>query len=429
MRKIRGCQSRGKEIAAALPKPAKIAECGTAMMKSYRDLKEYSVLEINGLMDSLRQTYDLVQLVGVADMLRQKCTDEEVYGRYRDDRFVVLIRKRKFDEATFLEHLQHARGLMESPIYTISIQLGVYEIADHEMPIATMLDHAELALKAIRDSRTQQIAWYDPSMTERKLRDQHIVEDFENALHNGDFRIFLQPQVQKDGRVRGGEALVRWLRNGRIVPPLEFLGVLHQSELLSHLDGYVWEQAAALLGRWRGTEFEHLYISINVDPTDFYYFDVPDLLKSLCRKYDIPTQRLRVEITETALISDVEKQGRIVEQLHDAGFIVEIDDFGKGSSSLSMLKDIHADILKIDMGFIQSSSNLHRGRVILGSVIDMAEQLKMGVITEGVETRDQVERLTEMGCHNFQGFYYSRPIPVEDFETVVRNNLERSREV
>lgn len=362
-------------------------------------------------------------LVGVADLLREECTHEEVYGRYRDDRFVLLVKKKKFHEETFLGHLQRASDLVQSPVYSISVQLGVYEIADPNMPIATMLDHADLALNAIRNSRKQLIAWYEPGMMEQKLKDQHIIEDFEAAMQNRDFRIFLQPQVLENGKIRGAEALVRWVRGGKIMPPMDFLGVLHQSELLSHLDAYVWELAAELLGRWKGTPFEDLYISINVDPSDFYYFDVPDLLKGLCEKYGVDTHKLRVEITETALVDDVERQSKIVETLHEAGFIVEIDDFGKGSSSLSMLKDIHADVLKIDMGFIRGN-NLYRSRIILSSVIDMAEQLDMDVITEGVETSEQVERLSAMGCRSFQGFYFSRPIPVEDFETVARHNLE-----
>ena len=367
-------------------------------------------------------------LVGIADILRSDCTHEEVYGRYRDDGFVLLVKKSKFREEIFIKHLQKVKSLVDSPIYTIQIQLGVYEITDDNLPIATMMDHADLAVGAIRDSRDRLIAHYEPSMTARKLKDQHIITDFEQALKDRDFHIYLQPQVQEDGWVRGAEALVRWIQpDGTIVPPLEFLSVLHQSDLLSHLDAYVWELAASQLGKWKGTEFEDLYISINVDPTDFYYLDVPELLLKLCAKYDIEPQKLRVEITETALIDDVERQSNIVETLHRAGFLVEIDDFGKGFSSLSLLKDIHADVLKIDMGFVRGNSNLRRSRIILESVIEMAENLNMGVITEGVETREQVNSLMELGCRYFQGFYFSRPIPVEDFETVVRAMREEKR--
>ena len=133
----------------------------------------------------------------------------------------------------------------------------------------------------------------------------------------------------------------------------EFLEVLHHSELLSHLDVHVWEKAVQLLYKWKGTPLERLYVSVNVDPTDFYHIDVPKVLMELCGKYGVPTARLRVEITETALIEDVQRQNEMVERLHRAGFLVEIDDFGKGYSPLSLLKDIHADVLKIDMGFLQ----------------------------------------------------------------------------
>lgn len=366
-------------------------------------------------------------LAGIAEILRGECGPEEVYGRCQDDHFAIMMLKSRFDEARMLAQMDRARALMESPIYSIQIQLGVYEIEDPEMPITAMLEHAELALKTIRNSRTRSIAYYSPGMMERKLKDNHILTAFEQALADRDFHIYLQPQVRLDGTVVGGEALVRWVRrNGEVVPPAEFLGVLHQSDLLANLDNYVWELAVKQLARWKGTVFEPIYISVNVDPSDFYYFDVPALLAEMCDKYGVLRRKLRVEITETALVVDAIMQNRIVEQLHRQGFIVEIDDFGKGSSSLSMLKDVNADVLKIDMGFVQGGANVVRKRVILESVISMANNLRMDVVTEGVETREQVELLAGMGCEMFQGFYFSRPIPIEDFETVVGARLEEN---
>ena len=364
-------------------------------------------------------------LVGIADLLREECSPEAIYGRYRDDRFVLLMRRERFDPQVFAGHLQRLQGLLESPIFTIQIKLGVYEITDPEMPVLNMLDHAEVALDTIRDMREEFIAHYAPGMLERRLRDQRVVSSFQQALDQDEFQIYLQPQVWDDGAIHGAEALVRWQRSdGEIIPPGDFLEVLHKSELLSHLDLYVWEKAARLLKKWQGSALRDLYISINVDPTDFFHLDVPGELSGLCKRYGLDPRRLRVEITETALIEDVEKQSQMVERLHREGFIVEIDDFGKGCSSLSLLKDIHADVLKIDMGFVRSTRNNHRSSIILGSVVDMANQLRMGVITEGVETREQVERLQAVGCHSFQGFYYSRPVPVPVFEAVALENLE-----
>lgn len=362
-------------------------------------------------------------LVGIADNLRTLCTDEEIYGRYRDDHFIIFIKKNRFQEDIFANHMKNVESLLESPICKVRIKFGVYEIPNPYMSIATMAERAELAAETIRDSMEQQFAYYDPYMTERKLKDQRIISTFEQALKDGEFTIYLQPQVRDDGLITGAEALVRWiLPDGTMRPPIDFLGVLQQSELLSDLDTYVWESAVKLLCKWKTTSLKDMYISINVDPTDFYYIDVPKVLADLCRKYDISPEKLRVEITETALIEDAQNQSAIVEKLHDAGFIVEIDDFGKGSSSLSLLKDIQADVLKIDMGFIQGEKNAERSTIILESVIGMAKNLNMGLITEGVETREQTEKLIQMGCYHFQGFYFSRPIPVADFEMVVQSN-------
>ena len=369
-------------------------------------------------------------LIGIADILRESCTGEEVYGRYRDDRFVLLIRKDRFHEEDFMRRLQRVNDLVHSPIYELQVQVGVYEITNVDMPVAAMIDHADLALHAIHHSHERMIAYYVEGMMSEKLHRQHIIAEFEQDLTNNRFRIYLQPQVKDDGMVRGAEALVRRVdADGQVLLPADFLGVLHQSGLLFHLDAYVWEEAVKQLARWKGTEFDKMYISVNVDPSDFFYLDVPKKLQELCAKYEVPTSLLRVEITETALVNDIKNQSHIVEHLQNAGFIVEIDDFGKGSSSLSMLKDVNADVLKIDMGFVSGDSHLNRGNVILESIIEMAVHLCMGVITEGVETRTQVENLIRLGCHNFQGFYFSRPIPVSDFEAVVRlRNRQREEQ-
>lgn len=360
-------------------------------------------------------------LTGIAQMLRDHCGPEEIYGRYRSDRFVLLIKKDRYDEAFMAARLQEAASLVSSPIFSVQVKMGVYAIEDGEMSVTTMVEHAQMAVNSIRNAQDQDIAWYVPAMNERRLRDRQVVADFAGALESGEFQVYLQPLVRGDGHILGGEALARWIRpDGSLVMPGEFIAVLQQSELLSHLDVYIWEKAVQILCRWKGTPLERLFLSVNVDPTDFYYLDVPQVLGELCDRYAVPRQKLRVEITEAALVEDVERQGRIVDRLHEMGFLVEIDDFGKGYSSLSLLKDIHADVLKIDMGFVREGSNTDRSEVILDSVIEMAENLKMTVITEGVETKAQVDRLTQLGCHDFQGFYFSRPIPASDFEMVAR---------
>jgi len=149
---------------------------------------------------------------------------------------------------------------------------------------------------------------------------------------------------------------------------------------------------------------------------DFYSLDVYDVLTKLAEKYGVDYRLLRLEITETALLAEPEKGIAVVARLREKGFLVEIDDFGSGYSSLSLLKNIHADMLKIDMGFLREIHDRERSRIILRSVIDLAKSLGMDVMTEGVETERQLRTLTDMGCDAFQGYYFSRPIPVEEFE-------------
>ncbi|MCR5089960.1 MAG: GGDEF domain-containing phosphodiesterase [Oscillospiraceae bacterium] len=361
-------------------------------------------------------------MISLADMLRQQCTREEVYGRLREDSLLILIKKDRFREDFFTEQLNKASMLVESPIFTVQIKLGIYEIHSTDISVTTMIDRAELAAASIQDNPNTEIAWYTESMMARQIKDRRIMADFEEALENGEFQIFLQPQVHA-GQIQGAEALVRWIRPDGMLPPNDFLPILRQSELLSVLDVYVWEKSIRLLSRWQHTEFDSLYISVNVDASDFYYVNVPEKLRELCLKYGVPTNRLHVELTESSLYEDSEQESRIVEQLHRYGFVVAIDDFGKGFSSLSLLKDIPADVLKIDMGFMQGERNPQRKEIILNSVIDLAGSLEMGVVSEGVEKREQVDMLVNIGCSCFQGYYYSRPVPVEDFELAVRENL------
>ena len=176
---------------------------------------------------------------------------------------------------------------------------------------------------------------------------------------------------------------------------------------------------AALIGKKKGDTVH--YISVNISTKDFYLIDVYEVISSIVKKYDIEPKMLKLEITETALMSDLKKNMEVIKNLRDYGFKIEIDDFGSGYSSLNMLKDISADVLKIDMAFLRATENEVKGQDILETIISLGGKLGMEVITEGVETDKQLLMLTEMGCHIFQGYYFSKPIPVEEFEQKYMN--------
>ena len=229
--------------------------------------------------------------------------------------------------------------------------------------------------------------------------------------------MFLQPLVGADGQLVGAEALARWRHPVQgLVAPNNFIPVVEKTGLIIRLDEYMWELAAEKLSRWKAQGRGDLSISVNVSAKDFYYTDLSKVFIDLVEKYGIAPDRLNIEITETVLITDLEMHVQTMDKLRDYGFRIEIDDFGSGYSSLNMLKDVKADILKIDMLFLRETENKERSRVILSSVINMAKALDMRVVAEGVETVEQMESLRNMGCDIFQGFYFSEPVSAEEFE-------------
>ena len=167
---------------------------------------------------------------------------------------------------------------------------------------------------------------------------------------------------------------------------------------------------------------DDLHISINISAMDFFYLDVYKEIVGLVDKYGVSVQNLRLELTETAVVNENDNM-EVIRKLHDAGFIIEIDDFGSGYSSLNMLKDVCSDVLKIDREFLRETENTVKSRNILEEIIRLSTRMNMTVITEGVETKEQVDMLTGMGCRIFQGYYFSKPIPVQEFEDKYNVNI------
>lgn len=198
--------------------------------------------------------------------------------------------------------------------------------------------------------------------------------------------------------------------------PGDFIPVLEEKGVISYLDKYIWEQACKKLQQWKKEGKKDLYISVNISPKDFYFLNIDQIFTDLIRKYDIAPENLKLEITETAIIKDLDRQLTLIEKLRSKGFVIEMDDFGSGYSSLNMLRDICVDILKLDMVFLRECKNEDRNNKILNMIIHLSKQLGMPVVAEGVETAEQLSSLAEMGCDIFQGYYFAKPMSVEQFE-------------
>ena len=188
--------------------------------------------------------------------------------------------------------------------------------------------------------------------------------------------------------------------------------------MIAEIDKYMWQCACEILADWQKKGWD-LFISVNISPKDFYFMDVPKYIKQIVKEHDIDPHKFRVEITETVMMTDTDKMIGIMQEFREAGFIVEMDDFGSGYSSLNMLKDMPIDVLKIDMKFLGSSDNEKKADTIVKNVINLSLELGMTTLTEGVETQLQYNGLSNMGCKLFQGYYFSKPIPVDEFEKLV----------
>lgn len=360
-------------------------------------------------------------LIRMAQLIRSKLSDNEVCARLRGDRFAALVHSDNLDERFDLTEINDTNLTKDSPFH-LHIRLGIFNVTNKDLPVSSMCDRAMIALSSLSDNSAKQKVVFDETMMDKMVHEQLVEDECEKAIRHKEFQIYLQPQVMKDGTIIGAEALARWVReDGQIVPPVDFIEVMEKSELISKLDLYVWEEAAKKLCEWKNSDLKDLYISVNISPKDFFYVDVYEVFDSLVKKYQIDKSKLKLEITETMMMNDAMKQLSLVNRLHSEGFEIEIDDFGKGYSSLSLLKDIDADTLKIDKEFLNQTENDKKSESILGSVIAMSDRLDMDVITEGVETRKQLDRMISLGCDRFQGYYFAKPLPVKEFEELYKN--------
>jgi len=358
-------------------------------------------------------------LMNIAKLVRSYADENIIYGRIGSDIFGFLIPKNTAGEVFF--HKLTSDAFLEyinmQTTYVLANHFGVYEVTDRSIPVSVMCDRARRAISVIKNDYHKKVAHYDDRMRANAMQEQELLGELEEALKANEIQMYIQPQVTRDRQIFGGEALVRWVHpeKGQILPG-RFIPVLEQNGLISEVDKYIWEKACQQLKVWKELGREDMYISVNISPKDFYFLDIYPIFTGLVERYGIKPSNLRLEITESALSINLERQLELINKLRAYGFSVEMDDFGSGYSSLSMLKDTNVDTLKVDMGFLQNTADAEKGRNILEMVVGLCKKLNLRVVVEGVETAEQVRFLTELGCDVFQGYYFARPMSIEAFE-------------
>ena len=299
---------------------------------------------------------------------------------------------------------------------------GICMVGGLDDEIMELYNRAALTAEQIKGDFKNRIQLYNPELLKRNTEEYQILSNFQRGLENHEIFFCLQPQCRvSSGKLVGAESLARWrTAEGRMIPPARFVPILEKHGIVTNLDKYIWEGVCAWLRKWIDGGHTPVPISVNVSQIDIFAIDVPDFFCALLEKYRLPARLIKIEITESAYVEDTAAVRETVRRLRSLGFLVLMDDFGSGYSSLNMLRSLNVDIIKLDAQFLHISQNESRkGIGILESIVNMAKSMAIPVIVEGVETIEQINFLSDLGCRYMQGYYFYRPMPVEEFENLI----------
>lgn len=384
----------------------------TDYMVGYIEVANYKVIN-----DVFGRRFGEFTLKKIAEFIDNSTSKKCIYGRLSDDSFGILLDKPTFNKERVESILSNFTVKDDNLEHHILIHIGIYDIGpDDEIDVPLFFDSAHLATAMISDKYQERVVYYDDKLRNEIIHNQLISNRVKDAIETKQIRPYLQPIVDSQGLLAGAEALVRWIHPEEgFMNPGMFIPVFERNGLIAEVDKYMWRCACEILSDWKNRGIGN-FISVNISPKDFYYMDVVSELKSLVEEFGIDPVKLRVEITETVMATGSIDIRKIVEDFRSYGFIVEMDDFGSGYSSLNLLKDINIDVIKIDMQFLKDSERNMKANTIIKNIIGMSEELGIDTLTEGVETAKQFEKLYAMGCKLYQGYYFSKPKPLDEFE-------------
>lgn len=357
----------------------------------------------------------------IAEMIRKSTTMFEVctYGRMNADVFCLCV-PCDGDTDMIRKSSDAAQKMVAAyrSDYQLQISTGVYVIDNPKLEVEEFYVRASMGTQKCKNQYGQVIGFYDDSFGQRAAQEMEIINEMQNALDDDQFVVYLQPKFAlATDHVCGAEALVRWKHPVKgLVSPGVFIPVFEKNGFIAKVDYCVWEKTCQMLRAWLDAGVIPYPVSVNISRISLYNPNLTTLLVQLVEKYQITPPLLQLEVTESAYMTNTDLMQKTVQELHDAGFTLLMDDFGSEYSSLNTLKSIDVDILKVDMKFLPQGSDMEKGEIILASVIRMANWLGMSVVVEGVETRRQRDFLDGVGCDCIQGYFYSRPIPQEEYE-------------
>ena len=368
-------------------------------------------------------------LIAVADVLAASIKEGELICRSEGARFVALHRGVSIDyyHTRLKQMLASAqRQVSEKCGIQIYLVAGVYELGVEHLGMMASLDRAIIAQKTVKDRAyytENMIAVYDKALSDEIQARQYVEAHMVEALENNEFKAFYQPKVNTEtGEIEGAEVLARWIRpDGEMISPARFVPVFEQNGFIADMDFAIYRNAIADIRRWMRDGIDVPIISLNVSRHHMRDESFPEKICALVDNLGVPREKIELEITESMLTEDMNKLIDAMKTLKDAGFRISVDDFGSGYSSLNLITVLPFHTLKIDGGFFLRNELTEKNKKVITSIVELAKSLNYQTVSEGVETDEQVEFLREIGCDMIQGYYYYKPMPVKDFEELVKD--------
>lgn len=351
--------------------------------------------------------------------------EHEYCGHRMADRFAVLLTYQSREELEL--RIRDYRKLLRETTknrYNLSLRIGVYQLQGTRESFSTAYSRSMMAFAAAKDSEKHFYAFYNEEMEEQLIWEKLVEDDFDTALKNREFVVFYQAKINAETQqITGAEALVRWIRpDGTIIPPGRFIPVLENNDSIVELDRYMFREVCIQQKQWLDEGKPIVPVSVNLSRVQLADRHLVDYYQRILDETGLPPEYIGLEFTESAMFNNEEILRDTVDRLHDMGMKVLIDDFGVGYSSMMSLKVIPVDILKVDKSFIDSIGD-ERGDKIVISIIEFATSLGMSVTAEGVENDEQYQFLQAHRCDDIQGYYFSRPVPADEYEKRFLNRL------
>lgn len=350
-----------------------------------------------------------------------------IAGHFSEDIFFGLIKRPSaYSDEACKKIIDKLNANPDAKRFNLHLRLvfGVYHVHNLRTSISVMCDRAQMAAEKIKGHYGVYVRVYDDSIRKKMIGEQKIAGSMEAALRNQEFLVYYQPKYDlATETIAGAEALVRWKsKEMGMMSPGDFIPLFEKNGFITRMDMFVWEKVCIDLHTWISAGNKVVPVSVNVSRADLLNPNLVSLLADLVRKYDIPPKLLHLEITESAYTEDPEQILRVIYELRKRDFMIEMDDFGSGYSSLNMLSEMPIDILKLDMSFVHNEMERTNGRGILSYIISLANWLNLKVVAEGVETKGQVTQLKDMGCSYVQGYYFSKPLDRDEFLALLRKS-------